>query len=124
HAGARQAASGADERRADARLYQRRQPRLHLDRGPLPGARPGARRSGAAALRRLLYRRLSNQPYRRVGEGRRSQPVSGGEPLASTQELTIKAQETTVSCQCMAVSPPAATMGTQTSNVMRVMFAA
>ena len=44
HARARQAARRADERRADARLHQRRQPRLHLDRGPLPGARRRARR--------------------------------------------------------------------------------
>ena len=72
HARAREAARGADERRADARLYQRRQPRLHFDRGPVPRAWPGARRSAAAALRRLLHRRLSDDAHRCDREGRRA----------------------------------------------------
>ena len=44
---------------------RRRQPRLRLDRRPLPRARRDrARRGGAAALRRLLHRRLSDPPDR------------------------------------------------------------
>ena len=35
----------------------------------------------------------------RRGEGRRSQPVAGGEPVASTHDAAVSAQETTVSCQ-------------------------
>ena len=48
HARARQAARRADERRGDVRLHQRRQPRLRLDRGPVPRAR---RRSGTTRSR-------------------------------------------------------------------------
>ena len=56
------------------RLYRRRQPRLRLDRRPLPRDRRGRPRRGrAAALRRLLHRRLSDQPHRPGGSGARNQ---------------------------------------------------
>ena len=49
---------------------ERRQPRLRLDRRPLPRARrERARRGRAAALRRLLHRRLSDRPDRPGGSG-------------------------------------------------------
>src|SRR5439155_15497249 len=53
----------------DGRLYQCRQPRLPVDRGPVSRAgRKRARRGAAAALRRLLHRRLSNPPHRSRGK--------------------------------------------------------
>ena len=55
---------------AMSRLHPRRQPRLRLDRRPLQGARrAGPRRGRAAVLRRLLHRRLSDQPHRPRGSG-------------------------------------------------------
>ena len=48
-----------------ARLHQRRQPRLHLDRGLYRALGEERDDSPAAALRRLLHRRISDQPDRR-----------------------------------------------------------
>ena len=47
-----------------ARLHQRRQPRLHLDRRALPRARRQRDATAAAALRRLLHRRISDHAHR------------------------------------------------------------
>src|SRR5207237_9839217 len=106
YARAGKAARGTDERRSNARLYQCRQPGLHFHRGPLPGARRGARQCAAAALRRLLHRRISDEPDRSYGEEWRRQPVAGGEPLANTQAPAVSAQDTIGSCQRIALRLP------------------
>ncbi len=70
HARAGEAARRADGRRGMNRLHPGRQPRLRLDRRPLPRARrAGPRRGAAATLRRLLHRRLSDPPDRPGGAG-------------------------------------------------------
>ena len=72
HARPRPAARVADGRGGDGPPHRRRQPRLHLDRRPLPrDGREGARPGAAAVLRRLLHRRLSDSPER---PRRRRQP--------------------------------------------------
>ena len=65
-----------------ARIHQRRQPRLHLDRRPLPRARRHARRRPAAALRCLLHRRLSDHADRLRARRRRA-AGAGRQPLDS-----------------------------------------
>ena len=81
HAGALEADRQPDERRGNGALHQRRQPRLHLDRRPLPRARRPTRRRRAAALRRLLHRRLSDHAHR-LRQGRQAQAFNVSSPAA------------------------------------------
>ena len=63
HPGPLQAAGRQHGCRADARVYQGRQPGVRIDRRPVPGARRRDAAGGCAAiLRRLLHRRLPDPP--------------------------------------------------------------
>ncbi len=82
HAGARRTAGGAALGRRDGRADRRRQPGVHLDRRAVPRAgQARTRQRPAALLRRLLHRRLSDQPARSGRQLRAAAESAGGESI-------------------------------------------